>query len=102
MVVLVLAVVVRTAHNALVYVAVPIFLCGGEAGRLSVSQFLAVRGVLGLDAMIICHVDDVHRGGARSVACGTHIITARFELDISTHTYARDVLTFARAATTFN
>ena len=63
-----LAVVVRTAHHALVYDAGPSFRSGGDAGHLAVAPFLAERGVRALDAMIISHDDDDHSGGARSVA----------------------------------
>jgi competence protein ComEC len=63
-----LAVVVRTAHHALLYDAGPLFRSGGDAGRLAVAPFLRERGVHVLDAMIISHDDNDHSGGARSVA----------------------------------
>jgi competence protein ComEC len=62
-----LAVVVRTAHHALLYDAGPSFRSGGDTGRLVVVPYLRSRGIQSLDAMIISHDDDDHSGGAASV-----------------------------------
>ncbi|MCB2206043.1 DNA internalization-related competence protein ComEC/Rec2 [bacterium] len=43
---------------------------GGDAGSYSILPFLRSRGIAELDAMIITHPDDDHRGGAGSILRG--------------------------------
>ncbi|HYH40521.1 MAG TPA: DNA internalization-related competence protein ComEC/Rec2 [Burkholderiales bacterium] len=62
-----LAVVVRTAHHALLYDAGPAFGPGADSGNRIVAPYLRAVGVRRLDGMIVSHDDLDHAGGAASV-----------------------------------
>ncbi|MGE0486863.1 MAG: DNA internalization-related competence protein ComEC/Rec2 [Gammaproteobacteria bacterium] len=62
-----LAVIVRTAHHALLYDAGPRWWGGGDAGRTVVLPALAARGVAALDTIVISHADSDHAGGFAAV-----------------------------------
>lgn len=62
-----LAVVVRTAHHALLFDAGPAYDEGFDAGRSVVAPFLLHEGLRKLDVMMISHADLDHRGGAPAV-----------------------------------
>jgi competence protein ComEC len=63
-----LAVVVRTAHHALVYDTGPAWSAESNGGSRVVVPFLRGEGVRALDALVISHADDDHYGGAFSLA----------------------------------
>jgi competence protein ComEC len=69
-----LAVVVRTAHRALLYDAGPAFGPDSDSGERLVAPYLRAIGVARLDAMVVTHNDTDHSGGAASVV-------GSFELD---------------------
>jgi len=62
-----LAVVVRTAHHALLYDAGPSWSAESDSGTRIVVPFLRGEGVSRLDGLVISHADDDHYGGAASV-----------------------------------
>lgn len=62
-----LAVVVRTAHHAMLFDAGPAFEEGFDAGRSVVVPYLLHEGLARLDLMMISHADLDHRGGAPAV-----------------------------------
>jgi competence protein ComEC len=62
-----LAVVVRTAHHALLYDAGPAFDEGFDAGASVVAPFLLRSGVRDLDLLLLSHADNDHAGGAAAV-----------------------------------
>jgi competence protein ComEC len=62
-----LAVLVETAHHALLYDAGPRFGDSADAGGRIVAPFLRAAGVGKLDLMVVSHADTDHSGGASSV-----------------------------------
>lgn len=62
-----LAVVVRTAHHALLYDTGPSYASGEDAGARVVAPFLFGQGVARLDGLIVSHDDSDHSGGTRAV-----------------------------------
>lgn len=62
-----LAVLVRTAHRALLYDAGPAFGPDSDSGERLVAPYLRAIGVARLDAMVVTHNDTDHSGGAASV-----------------------------------
>ena len=62
-----LAVLVATAHHALVYDTGPRFNESVDAGGRIVVPFLRAAGIPRLDALIISHADSDHSGGALSI-----------------------------------
>jgi len=62
-----LAIVVRTAHHALLYDAGPAYGPDADSGNRMILPFLRASGVAQLDAMVITHDDNDHAGGATSV-----------------------------------
>lgn len=62
-----LAVVVRTAHHALLYDAGPAFEDGFDAGASVVAPFLLHAGVRELDLLLLSHDDNDHAGGVDAV-----------------------------------
>jgi competence protein ComEC len=62
-----LAVVVRTAHHALLYDAGPAFDEGFDAGAAVVAPFLLGACVRELDLLLVSHADNDHAGGAGAV-----------------------------------
>ncbi len=62
-----LAVLVRTAHHALLYDAGPAFGAEADSGERIIAPYLRAAGVERLDAMIVTHNDSDHSGGAASV-----------------------------------
>jgi competence protein ComEC len=70
-----LAVLVATAHHALVYDTGPRFNDSVDAGARIVVPFLRADGIVRLDALIVSHADADHSGGAltilRAVPVGT-------------------------------
>jgi len=63
-----LAVVVRTAHHALVYDTGPGWNGDMDSGNRIVVPFLRGEGIRTLDGVVVSHADDDHSGGAISVA----------------------------------
>jgi len=61
------AIVVRTAHHALLYDAGPAWHGIADAGGRIVAPFLRATGIRRLDAVIVSHRDTDHAGGAMSV-----------------------------------
>ena len=66
-----LAVLVRTAHHALLYDAGPSYGPEADSGGRVVLPFLRAQGVARLDAMMLTHADRDHVGGALSVLQAT-------------------------------
>ncbi|HLW11144.1 MAG TPA: DNA internalization-related competence protein ComEC/Rec2 [Casimicrobiaceae bacterium] len=62
-----LAVLVATAHHALVYDTGPRFNDSVDAGGRIVVPFLRAAGVARLDALVVSHADTDHSGGALSI-----------------------------------
>lgn len=62
-----LAVVVRTAHHALIYDTGMQFYQGSDMGKLVILPYLNLLGVRQLDKIIISHPDLDHRGGLTSI-----------------------------------
>jgi competence protein ComEC len=62
-----LAVLVRTAHRALLYDAGPAFGTEADSGERIIAPYLRAAGVARLDAMVVTHNDSDHSGGAASV-----------------------------------
>jgi competence protein ComEC len=62
-----LAVLLRTAHHAMLYDAGPSFAGGGDAGERSIVPLLRARGIARLDVVMLSHDDSDHIGGAVSV-----------------------------------
>jgi competence protein ComEC len=62
-----LSTVVETRGHALVFDAGPSFRTGSDTGQLVVVPYLRSRGVRTLDALVVSHDDDDHKGGAVSV-----------------------------------
>jgi competence protein ComEC len=62
-----LAVLVRTRNHALLYDAGAAW-PGGDAGRLVIVPLLQYYGVGHLDALVVSHADNDHRGGVISVS----------------------------------
>jgi competence protein ComEC len=62
-----LAVLVATAHHALVYDTGPRFNEMVDAGGRIVVPFLRAAGIAKLDALIVSHADSDHSGGALSI-----------------------------------
>lgn len=62
-----LAVLVRTAHRALLYDAGPAFGTEADSGERIIAPYLRAAGVGRLDAMVVTHNDNDHAGGAASV-----------------------------------
>ena len=62
-----LAVLVATAHHALLYDTGPRFNDSVDAGGRIVVPFLRAAGVARLDALIVSHADSDHSGGALSI-----------------------------------
>jgi competence protein ComEC len=63
-----LAVVVRTAHHALVYDTGPGWNADVDSGSRIVVPFLRGEGIRTLDGVVVSHADDDHSGGAISIA----------------------------------
>ncbi len=63
-----LAVLVRTAHRALLYDAGPAFGADANSGERVIAPYLRASGIGRLDAMVVTHNDNDHSGGASSVA----------------------------------
>ena len=63
-----LAVVVRTAHQALAYDTGPAWNADADSGNRIVVPFLRGEGINRLDGVVVSHADDDHAGGAASVA----------------------------------
>ncbi|HUS25702.1 MAG TPA: DNA internalization-related competence protein ComEC/Rec2 [Candidatus Binatia bacterium] len=76
-----LAVVVRTAHHALVYDAGPAFADGFDAGESVVAPWLLRAGLRRVDALLLSHGDNDHAGGVpalrRVIAIDREIGTER-------------------------
>jgi len=68
-----LAVVVQTRGHALVFDAGPSFRSGTDAGQLVVVPYLRHRGIGIVDALVVSHDDDDHKGGAASVAAAMDV-----------------------------
>ncbi len=62
-----LAVVVRTAHHALLYDAGPLYSAEADSGTRIVVPYLRGVGIRSVDGVIISHADNDHAGGASSV-----------------------------------
>jgi competence protein ComEC len=62
-----LAVVVRTAHHALLYDAGPAFEDGYDAGASVVAPWLLHAGIRSLDLLLLSHGDNDHAGGVAAV-----------------------------------
>ncbi|HUP90903.1 MAG TPA: DNA internalization-related competence protein ComEC/Rec2 [Solimonas sp.] len=62
-----LAVVVRTAHHALLFDAGPAFEDGFDAGESVVAPYLLQAGVHRLDVLMLSHGDNDHAGGVPAV-----------------------------------
>lgn len=62
-----LAVLLRTAHHAVLYDAGPAFPGGLDMGEAAVVPALRALGVSNLDLFIVSHGDNDHAGGARAV-----------------------------------
>ena len=62
-----LAVLVATAHHALVYDTGPRFNEAVDAGGRIVVPFLRAAGIARLDALVVSHADSDHSGGALSI-----------------------------------
>lgn len=62
------AVVVRTAHHALLYDTGPSFGPQADSGNRIIVPYLRASGVRRLDGVIVSHDDDDHSGGAASVS----------------------------------
>jgi competence protein ComEC len=62
-----LAIVVRTAHHALLYDAGPAYGPDSDAGARVIGPFLRACGVARLDAVVLSHDDTDHVGGAASI-----------------------------------
>jgi competence protein ComEC len=62
-----LAVLVATAHHALIYDTGPRFNDSVDAGGRIVVPFLRAAGVAKLDALVVSHADNDHSGGALSI-----------------------------------
>jgi competence protein ComEC len=65
-----LAVVVRTAHHALLYDTGPRYSDDADAGNHVILPYLRGEGIPALDGMIVTHDDSDHYGGAISVLDG--------------------------------
>ena len=63
-----LAVVIRTAHHALVYDTGPGWNADVDSGNRIVVPFLRGEGIRTLDGVVVSHADDDHSGGAISIA----------------------------------
>jgi len=63
-----LAIVVRTAHHALVYDTGPGWNADADSGNRIVVPFLRGEGIRTLDGVVVSHADDDHSGGAISIA----------------------------------
>jgi competence protein ComEC len=61
------AVLLRTAHHALLFDAGPSFASGDDAGARVVAPALWYQGINHLDGMVVTHDDIDHSGGALSV-----------------------------------
>ena len=70
-----LAVLVRTAHRALLYDAGPAFGTEADSGERIIAPYLRAAGIARLDAMVVTHNDSDHSGGAASVV-------ENFEVDL--------------------
>jgi competence protein ComEC len=68
-----LAVVVVTAHHALLYDTGPRFNDNVDAGGRIVVPFLRAAGIARLDALIVSHADSDHSGGALSILRAVHV-----------------------------
>ena len=62
-----LAIVVRTAHHALIYDTGMKFYQGGDMGKLAIIPYLNALGINKLDMVVISHPDLDHRGGLVSL-----------------------------------
>jgi len=62
-----LAVLVRTAHRALLYDAGPAFGADADSGERVIAPYLRAAGIRVLDTMVVTHHDTDHVGGALSV-----------------------------------
>lgn len=62
-----LAIVVRTAHHALLFDAGPAYGPGADSGNRIIAPYLRASGVRTLDGLLISHDDGDHTGGALSV-----------------------------------
>ena len=68
-----LAVVLRTAHHALLYDTGPRFSSDVDSGGRIVLPYLRADGVRALDGVIVSHQDNDHAGGAGSVLDGVPV-----------------------------
>lgn len=70
-----LAVLVRTAHHALLYDSGPRWWAGGDAGASIVVPALRALGIRQLDQLLISHADLDHAGGAASILARLPVAT---------------------------
>lgn len=68
-----MAVLVQTAHHALLYDAGPSYGPGADAGSRVILPYLKARGIGALDALVVSHGDADHAGGALSVLQGVSV-----------------------------
>ncbi|WP_428507104.1 DNA internalization-related competence protein ComEC/Rec2 [Roseateles sp.] len=77
------AVLLRTAHHALLYDAGPQYAPGVDAGQRVLLPLLRALGVRQLDQLMLSHRDSDHVGGAASVAAGLPVQGLRSSLELS-------------------
>ncbi|MCV2420818.1 DNA internalization-related competence protein ComEC/Rec2 [Paucibacter sp. DJ2R-2] len=77
------AVLLRTAHHALLYDAGPQYAPGVDAGQRVLLPLLRALGVRQLDQLMLSHRDSDHVGGAASVAAGLPVQGLRSSLEPS-------------------
>ena len=68
-----LAVLVRTAHRALLYDAGPAFGAEADSGERIIAPFLRAAGIARLDALVLTHNDTDHTGGALTLLEGMEV-----------------------------
>lgn len=62
-----LAVVVRTAHHALLYDTGPRYSAQSDSGSRIVLPYLRAAGIAGLDGLVVSHDDSDHSGGMHAI-----------------------------------
>lgn len=68
-----LAVLVRTAHRALLYDTGPAFGAEADSGERIIAPFLRAAGIARLDALVLTHNDTDHTGGALTLLEGMEV-----------------------------